>query len=84
MSDSMEALSSSLYLDRVAPSWSKVSWPSKRPMSTWLHDLTHRLLQLDEWTQNPMEIPKVMAFWPDYSAVVPDCDLPSDSAEEPA
>lgn len=59
MSDSMEALSSSLYLDRVAPSWSKVSWPSKRPMSTWLHDLTHRLLQLDEWTQNPMEIPKV-------------------------
>jgi dynein heavy chain len=59
MSDGMEALSNSLYLDRVAPNWSKVSWPSKRNMSTWCFDLSHRLQQLDEWTQNPMDIPKV-------------------------
>jgi len=59
MSDSMESLSSCLYLDRVAPSWSKVSWPSNRNLSVWLFDMLHRLEQLNGWTENPMEIPKV-------------------------
>lgn len=59
MTDSMETLSSCLYLDRQPPLWSKNAWPSKRPLSTWLFDLTSRLQQLDEWQQNPMEIPRV-------------------------
>merc|ERR1712046_414953 len=55
----METLSNCLYMDRQPPLWAKNAWPSKRGLAIWLHDLTHRLLQLDEWTQNPMEIPKV-------------------------
>jgi dynein heavy chain len=59
MSDQMETLSNCLYMDRQPPLWAKNAWPSKRPLSTWLFDLTSRLQQLDEWQQNPMEIPKV-------------------------
>merc|ERR1712139_251370 len=59
MSDQMETLSNCLYMDRQPPLWAKNAWPSKRGLAIWLHDLTSRLQQLDEWTQNPMEIPKV-------------------------
>merc|ERR1719231_1624483 len=59
MSDQMETLSNCLYMDRQPPGWSKFAWPSKRGLAIWLHDLTSRLQQLEEWSQNPMEIPKV-------------------------
>merc|ERR1712070_472938 len=59
MSDDMETLSSCLFLDRVPPTWNKNAWPSKRGLTSWLANLLQRLQQLEEWTQNPMEIPKV-------------------------
>ena len=59
MSDAMDNLKSSLYLDRVPPAWSKLSWPSLRPLSSWLTDFNLRLTQLEEWQNNPSEIPKV-------------------------
>jgi len=59
MTDHMENLMTCLFLDKQPPLWSKVAWPSKRPLATWLFDLNKRLQQLDEWQQNPMEIPKV-------------------------
>jgi dynein heavy chain len=59
MSDDMETLSQCLYLDRVPPGWHKNAWPSKRGLTPWLANLLQRLQQLEEWTQNPMEIPKV-------------------------
>jgi len=59
MSDEMETLSQSLFLGRVAPRWSKLAWPSFRGLSTWLANYNQRLAQLEEWTANPMEIPKV-------------------------
>jgi dynein heavy chain len=59
MSDAMDALKTSLYLDRIPPAWQKRAWPSMRPLSSWLSDFSMRLLQLEEWQNNPADIPKV-------------------------
>jgi dynein heavy chain len=59
MSDAMDTLKSSLYLDRIPPSWQKRAWPSMRPLSSWLNDFLLRLAQLEEWQNNPADIPKV-------------------------
>merc|ERR1712046_312201 len=48
-----------LHSDALPPVWAKKAWPSKRTLSMWLVNLTQRIQQLEEWTQNPMEIPKV-------------------------
>eukprot|EP01041_Mallomonas_annulata_P000386 gene386-700_t len=59
MSDAMDALKASLFLDRIPPSWQKRAWPSMRPLASWLSDLSLRLIQLEEWQNNPSEIPKI-------------------------
>lgn len=59
MSDSMEDLMISLYMDKVPVTWSKLSWPSKRGLSSWINNFVDRLAQLEEWANNPSEIPKV-------------------------
>uniref|UniRef100_H3HCG5 AAA+ ATPase domain-containing protein n=1 Tax=Phytophthora ramorum TaxID=164328 RepID=H3HCG5_PHYRM len=59
MSDAMEAVQESLFLDRVPKSWEKLAFPSMRPLGSWLTNLEARLLQLEEWTQNPADIPRV-------------------------
>lgn len=59
MSDSMESLMTSLYMDRLPTSWAKISWPSMRGLSSWLNNFSDRLNQLEEWSNNPNEIPKV-------------------------
>jgi len=59
MSDAMENLMTSLFMDRVPTTWSKISWPSKRGLSSWVHNFLDRLNQLEEWSNNPSEIPKV-------------------------
>jgi dynein heavy chain len=59
MSDAMESLMNSLYIDKVPDSWAKRSWPSLRSLSSWLNNFMDRLNQLDEWTNDPSTIPKV-------------------------
>jgi dynein heavy chain len=59
MSDSMENLMLSLYLDRIPSSWAKIAWPSLRPLASWVANFSDRLNQLDEWATNPIDIPKV-------------------------
>ena len=59
MSDAMDTLKSSLYLDKIPPLWQKRAWPSMRPLQSWLSDFTNRLTQLEEWQNNPLDIPKV-------------------------
>ena len=59
MSDAMESLMNSLFLDRVPESWNKLAWPSLRPLAGWLHNLQERVNQLNEWIGNPLEIPRV-------------------------
>ena len=59
MSDAMDQLKSSLYLDRIPESWRKRAWPSLRNLSTWANDFALRLQQLEDWQNNPADIPKV-------------------------
>lgn len=59
MSDAMDTLKTSLYLDRIPPTWQKRAWPSLRTLTTWLNDFILRLIQLEEWCNNPADIPKV-------------------------
>ena len=59
MSDSMEELESSLFMDRIPPRWAKLAWPSLRSLTAWIADLVMRVTQIMEWSGNPNEIPKV-------------------------
>uniref|UniRef100_A0A7S2V049 Dynein heavy chain C-terminal domain-containing protein n=1 Tax=Fibrocapsa japonica TaxID=94617 RepID=A0A7S2V049_9STRA len=59
MSDAMEALQDALYMDVVPGGWTKWAWPSLRPLNSWLINMSTRLTQLEEWSQNPLDIPKV-------------------------
>jgi len=59
MSDAMETLKNSLYMDRIPPTWQKRAWPSLRSLNPWLLDFNLRLVQLEEWFNNPIDIPKV-------------------------
>jgi dynein heavy chain len=59
ISDAMDTLKSSLFLDNIPATWYKRAWPSMRKLATWLLDFQMRLAQLEEWTNNPLEIPKV-------------------------
>merc|ERR550537_2178684 len=49
----------SLFMDSVPAGWAKRAWPSLRGLVSWLLNFSQRLNQLDEWQNNPMEIPKV-------------------------
>jgi dynein heavy chain len=59
MSDKMEELSSSLFLDRVPKRWEGLAYPSLRPLSSWIVDLTSRMQQVSDWAGNPTESPVV-------------------------
>jgi len=50
MSDSMDELLRCLTLNRVAPSWEKKAYPSKKPLSMWFTDLLLRVEQLQSWS----------------------------------
>jgi dynein heavy chain len=58
MSDAMDTLKGSMYLDRIPPLWNKRAWPSLRSLQSWLIDFMQRLTQLEDWQNNPMEIPR--------------------------
>ena len=59
MSDSMEGLMMSLYRDELPASWAKRSWPSLRALASWTSNFLKRISHLEEWMDNPGEIPKV-------------------------
>ena len=59
MSERMEDLASSLYLDRVPKRWETLAYPSLRTLGTWFIDLQSRMTQLSEWSGNPGESPLV-------------------------
>ncbi|CAE7742405.1 unnamed protein product, partial [Symbiodinium necroappetens] len=50
ITEGMEALSTSLQLNRVNDSWQKLAYPSLKPLSGWFADLLSRMEQLVEWT----------------------------------
>jgi dynein heavy chain len=57
MSDSMEALAQSLFLNDQPAAWMKVAFPSLRPLSSWLVNLRSRIDQITDWSTTPSENP---------------------------
>lgn len=43
MTDKMEQLIDSIFMDRIPDSWSKLAFPSTRGLGSWLDNLKHRL-----------------------------------------
>jgi len=66
MSDAMENLMNSFYIDKVPDKWGSLAWASERSLSLWLTDLNDRIEQLMEWTGNPAEIP-IVTWLPGFS-----------------
>ena len=60
MTDKMDQLLVSLFLNRTPSSWSLISWASQRNLGAWLRDMSMRIEQFNTWTGNPLEIPKVV------------------------
>jgi len=59
MSDAMDSLKAALFLERIPGTWAKISWPTMRNLPSWINDFVNRLIQLEEWQNNPSDIPKV-------------------------
>lgn len=59
MSDQMEQLMDSIYLNKVPANWSKLAFPSTRGLNSWLDNIKQRLEQLNIWKEDPGKIPNV-------------------------
>ena len=59
VSDAMEELANSLYLDRVPRRWEALAYPSLRSLGLWLTDLQTRINQLNDWAGSPLDTPVV-------------------------
>jgi dynein heavy chain len=60
MSQRMEELMNSLFIDIVPPTWAKFSYPSMRGLASWVENLTERCSQLGAWSDQPTTIPRVV------------------------
>mmetsp|Transcript_13770 Transcript_13770/g.31948 ORF Transcript_13770/g.31948 Transcript_13770/m.31948 type:complete len:373 (+) Transcript_13770:1-1119(+) len=59
ISDAMEALSLSLFLDRIPPNWEKVAYPSMSALGSWYPNLVERVDQLFKWQTDLVTPPSV-------------------------
>jgi len=48
----MEDLETSLFLDKVPSSWTKLAYPSLAPLSLWFADLLQRIRELESWVSD--------------------------------
>jgi len=60
MTEKMEKLQTSLFLERVPSTWQTLAFPSLRTLPSWIQNLIERAQQLQEWTDNPTSIPPVV------------------------
>lgn len=58
ISEPMELLMNCLFDNRVPPSWTKLAWPSLRPLASWFNNMLNRFKQLQDWTAD-LVTPKV-------------------------
>jgi dynein heavy chain len=59
MSEGMEDLANKLFAERLPMWWVKLGFPSTRPLRSWRVNLQDRCAQLDDWINDPVNIPKV-------------------------
>lgn len=60
MTEKMEQLMDSIFLDKVPATWAKLAFPSTRGLGSWLDNLKHRLDQLNLWKEDPTRVPTVV------------------------
>lgn len=60
MSESMEKVQSAIFLGRIPASWEILSYASLRTLPNWVANLVERATQLQEWTEDPSNIPVVV------------------------
>lgn len=59
MSERMDKLKSDLFFNRVPESWTRLAYPSMRSLASWNKNLLERVAQLQNWTEDPANIPNV-------------------------
>jgi len=59
MTEKMEDLMNSIFLNKVPAGWAKYAFPSTRGLGSWLDNLRQRLEQLNLWKEQPEKIPLV-------------------------
>ncbi len=60
MSERMEKLFQSLFLNRVPTTWERLAYPSLRGLGAWMDNLLLRAQQLQSWVDDPVNIPMVV------------------------
>jgi len=58
MSPQMEDMANALFLEKLPFWWAKLGFPSTRPLKSWRVNLQDRCQQLDDWVNDPLQIPK--------------------------
>jgi len=59
MSEQMEDLANCLYIEKLPMWWVKLGFASTRPLRSWRVNLQERCVQLDDWVNDPLAIPRV-------------------------
>jgi len=59
MSEQMEALMESIFLNRVPTAWARYSFQTTRALGSWLDNIKQRLEQLNAWKEDPTKEPFV-------------------------
>lgn len=59
MTEKMETLMQSIFLNQVPAPWAKIAFPSTRGLGSWLDNLRQRLEQLNLWKEDPVKVPHV-------------------------
>jgi dynein heavy chain len=60
MSDRMDDLLTALFLRKVPDAWAKLAYPSLRSLDGWMQNLLKRVEQIEQWIEDPLNIPKVV------------------------
>merc|ERR1719433_1807661 len=60
MSEAMETLANALWMEKLPAWWVKLGFASTRPLKSWRVNLQDRCVQLDDWINDPLNIPKVV------------------------
>eukprot|EP00928_Gymnodinium_smaydae_P023763 TRINITY_DN1947_c0_g1_i2.p1 TRINITY_DN1947_c0_g1~~TRINITY_DN1947_c0_g1_i2.p1 ORF type:complete len:4562 (+),score=1174.36 TRINITY_DN1947_c0_g1_i2:66-13751(+) len=60
MSEVMEDMANCLFNEKLPMWWVKLGFASTRPLRSWRLNLQERCVQLDDWINDPLNIPKVV------------------------